>query len=257
MGHSAIYEGRVEHRRFVPVPHAFHYSMAQLYLDLDELPEVLDFGRLASARRAALLRFHDADYLPERATSLKRRAQEIVARETGMQLDGAVRLLTHVRTLGHVFNPVSFYYCHDRDDRLRAVVSEITNTPWKERHCYVVPHDDASGTLQSDFDKVFHVSPFMDMQQRYHWHFGVPGERLQVHMRNTTPEGPSFDATLDLERRVLDAPGLRRILVRYPLMTLQVVTAIHWQALRLWWKKVPFHSHPSKRSPTGEVEIPR
>lgn len=257
MVHSAIYEGRVQHRRFVPVPHAFQYSVAQLYLDLDELPEVLEFGRLASARRPALLRFRDTDYLPERVTTLKRRAQEVVAREIGLQLDGPVRLLTHVRTLGYVFNPVSFYYCHDGEDRLRAVVAEITNTPWKERHCYVVPYDEGSGRLQSEFDKAFHVSPFMDMQQRYHWRFGVPGERLHVHMRNTTTEGRSFDATLDLEKRALDASSLRRILARYPLMTLQVVTAIHWQALRLWWKKVPFHSHPSKRSPAGEVEIPR
>jgi DUF1365 family protein len=225
--------------------------MAMLLLDLDDLPAALDGRGLSSTRRIAPLWFRDRDYLPGRDRPLADAVRDLVAERTGHRPEGPVRLLTHVRTWGFVFNPASFYYCFDPSgDRVEAVVTEITNTPWKERHCYVVrPQEGSERGSWHELQKEFHVSPFMDMEQRYRWFFTPPADELLVHMENFEDSDRLFDATLRLSRRPLTNRGLARLLARYPLLTLRVVADIHWQALRLWLKRVPFHSHPSKRVP--------
>jgi len=246
---SAVYEGRVQHRRHAPRAHAFEYRMAQLYLDLDEVESALATRWLWSVDRPNIAEFRRSDYLGPHEKPLAETVRDRVAPELGHRPEGPIRLLTHLRYFGYVFNPVSFYYCFQRDGKtLEAVLAEITNTPWRERHSYVLPVRD--GTPHGDgwewgFDKAFHVSPFLPMDCQYRWRFNTPGEALRVHMQVAQAGGRAFDATLSMQRRPLDGPALARVLWRYPLMTTQVIGAIHWQALRLWLKRTPVHDHPS------------
>lgn len=246
---SAVYEGVVRHRRHVPHPHAFGYRMAQLYLDLDELDRVFDGRWLWSVGRRNLAEFRRSDYLGSGDTPLSESVRDCVSQAIGRRPAGPVRVLTHLRFGGFVFNPVTFYYCFEADgETLGCIVAEITNTPWRERHAYVLPVEQASrtaGGLQWSFDKRFHVSPFMPMDRRYAWRMSAPASHLRVHMDVLQGDTREFDATLLLHRRPLDARSLARLLWRYPLMTAQVVGAIHWQALRLWLKRNPVHTHPS------------
>ena len=260
--HSAIYHGWLRHRRFAPRPHAFRYPLFMMYLDLAELDTVFRGRWLWSARpRAlcALARFNRADHLGDPAVPLDQAVRELVQRETGRTPGGPIRLLTHLRYFGHCFNPVSFYYCFDAaGENVECVVAEVNNTPWGERHCYVLnqPVQSVPGKHQRhQSEKVFHVSPFMPMNLAYEWGFSQPGETLNVHMalheRPTAADANAarqkvFDATMQLEHAPVTGARLAGMLLRFPLMTVQVVTAIHWQALRLWLKRVPVHTHPAK-----------
>ncbi len=246
--HSAIFTGRLEHRRYEPVPHAFGYRVTLLWLDLAELDGVFRGRWLWSVRRPAPARFRRADYLGGDGAPLDVAVRDCVASQTGFRPAGPIRLLTQIRMLGFCFNPVSFYYCYDEQDvRVEAIVAEITNTPRKERHAYGL-RAGADQHLHFVLRKAFHVSPFLPMDMEYDWRFSVPGERLAVHMSNLRGGRRVFDATLTLRRREISGAALAATLVRQPAASFAVVSRIYWQALKLWTKRVPFHVHPDKRN---------
>ncbi|MBK8979105.1 MAG: DUF1365 domain-containing protein [Planctomycetes bacterium] len=250
--HSAVYVGRVRHRRHAPKPHHFGYSLFMLYLDLAELGEVFRRRWLWSVERRNLASFRRRDYLGDPAIPLDTAVRDRAEQALGRRPTGPVRMLTHLRYWGYGFNPVTFYYCFDAEGSgVDAVVAEITNTPWGERFSYVLDGRAAaagagSPVVRARFAKAFHVSPFFGMDHRYHWGFSTPGERLVVHMENHREGARMFDATLSLERRPLTGPRLAACLLRWPFMTGKVIAGIYWQAARLWWKRVGVHPHPRR-----------
>ncbi len=232
--HSALYHGWLDHRRLAPRRHAFRYRLFMAYLDLAEV------------------RFDRRDHFGDPALPLDEAVRALVAERTGQRPAGPIRLLTNLRWFGYVFNPVSFYYCFDAADRaVETVVAEVNNTPWGERHCYVLRQDmPGAERLCAQSVKAMHVSPFHPMGLRYDWQLHTPGDALGVHMalREADAAGaaPIFGATLALQRLPISGAALAGTLLRYPFMTAKVIAAIHWEALRLWLKRVPVHDHPAK-----------
>jgi DUF1365 family protein len=239
---SAIYEGRVTHVRRGPVRHQFSYPLHMFYVDLDEL--TLLGTPLFRVGRFGVLSFCRADYLGPAATPLKMAVLDRVESQIGIRPAGPVRVLTQVRNFGYVFNPVSIYYCFAADGRtLEAIVAEITNTPWKERHAYVLPA--RHGVVRSEFAKEFHVSPFFAMAQHYRWHLATPADTLSVAMVNEEAGRAVFSATLTLARRDFTAAALWRAALLQPLMAWRVHIGIYIQAYRLWRKHTPYFEHPA------------
>lgn len=254
---SCLYQGQVRHRRFAPRSHEFQYRLFLLYLDLDECNHVFDRFWLWSTRGFNLAWWKRSDHVGDPAVSLADTIRDRVYDATGSKPEGPVRLLSHPRFWGFTFNPVSFYYCFEEDkSTLHSIVCEVNNTPWGERHLYVLPACDNLGegsTLKFKRAKEFHVSPFMPMDIDYDWRFNVPTRALNVHMQNYRQGDKLFDATLTLKRKELTSRNLATALLRFPFVTAKVVIAIYYQALRLWLKRIPFHSHPGSSIQSNQV----
>lgn len=255
---SSVYSGLVTHVRRTPVEHSFRYRHVLFSLDLDELPRAFEGRWLWSHESVNVVSFRRSDYYGDARVPLDVAVRARVRDVLGRAPAGPISLLTQPRFLGYVFNPVSFYYCYAADGTtLEAILAEITNTPWGERHDYVLDARQArAGTVSARFAKAFHVSPFLDMNYEYDWRFGALDEHLSVHMANWAHGAADFEVRLELERRPFDAPSLARALMQCPGLSLRAAAAIYWQALRLKWKGAPFHAHPGTKRSATTLEAP-
>lgn len=251
-------EGTIRHRRKRPTQHEFTYSIGMLALDVDEWGTVTSISPFFSLERFNWLALRRKDYLDPDEPNLRKAVDQRVQEATGWLPDGPVQLITHPRYFGHIFNPVSFYLCYEqgqapeKGDIPKVILAQITNTPWKERHVYCLECQQPAGssdqwhTERFAFSKRFHVSPFNGMDQHYLWLFSFRGSELRIHMNVEQAQQKQFDATLVVQRTVLDRITLHRSLRRFPLETLKGVAGIYWNALNLKLKGAPFYTHPDK-----------
>lgn len=248
---SAIYEGTLAHKRLNGPDHGFAYPVYLHLLDLDEIDAIAQRLRWFGRNRWRPVAFYDRDHLGDHGATVKDNLRAFVEASGHAWPGGRVSLLTHCRVFGYVFNPVSFFHCHRPDGELALVVAEVNNT-FGDRHPYVLPvararvREGGAGGRRYEWleKKVMHVSPFYSLEGSYVWDMDVPGERSVTRVDVTRRGERLFTAALSLRRRELTDAAIRRVLLRYPLMTLKVIGAIHWEALKLWWKGAPFHSQP-------------
>lgn len=238
---SAIYTGLVAHRRLRPKVHSLRYRVFCLLLDLDELPDLS--LRWLGVERPGLLSFRAGDHGdggPLRPW-VERQMQG-----AGLVADGAITMLCYPRMLGYVFNPLTVYFCHDRNGRLAGIVYEVHNTHG-ERHAYVLPvTGDADGVVRHSCAKDFFVSPFMPMDCLYHFSITPPGPRVGVAIHEDDEEGLLLTASFSGVRQSLSDANLMRAALAHPLMTLKVTAGIHWEAIKLLAKGVRMHRRVPK-----------
>ena len=258
MTSSAIYEGWVAHRRLGAVPHSFRYPVFMLLFDLGELPGLLDSIPLWSARRAAPVRFRETDHLPGGEGPLAERARDLVQTRLGRRPSGPVRLLANPRYLGVGFNPVSFLFLEDDENKLDSVIAEVINTPWRERTEYVLDAQRAASErhVTGTFRKRMHVSPFQPMEQTYELSVTRPDERFDVVIRSLERDRPVFVAKMALRRREITRRRMLRLLLGYPPMTVAALARIYTNAMRLRLRGAQFHSHPDGSTDEQTVRIP-
>lgn len=253
-----FYQGWVQHTRTEPKHHEFRYAYFQIWLDVEQ-PQLIDnISRFWSSKKFNLVRFKRDNYLPD-TKSIKDRVTELIEQKTGKHFTGKVYLLSSLSYWGYSYSPVSFYFCYDENHTLMYILSEIHNTPWGERFTYV--HDVAHSLstdntslatnkpgdkLSFEFQKQFHVSPFMPMEIEYDWHFRIKDEKILISMNLQQNAKSIFNATLNLTGQTLSKPLANSVPLRYSLMCFKVLTAIYWNALVLWIKRIPFHSHPER-----------
>lgn len=247
---SSIFSGQVSHSRKTPLEHSFRYGVYMIYLDLGELDQVFAGRWFWSCKRWALARFRREQHFGDPQKSLDETVRDLVESRTECRPEGPIRLLTNLAYFGYCFNPISVYYCFDREDkRVVTIVAEVSNTPWGETHCYVLSDKMNLGdeeTRRFATGKELHVSPFMDMDVGYDWLLTEPGDDLVVRISNFVEKKRIFSATLNLQREEISGKSLAKVLTHYPLMTMKITLAIYWQALKLWIKGCPLYTHPGK-----------
>ncbi len=237
-----------------------------MYIDLSELDEILIKSRLWSRGWFSLARFRRSDYFGSEwdvdgvdagddVGHLDQCVRESVNNSLSFYPDGPIRLLTNLRYFGHIINPISCYYCFSKDNKLIALLIEVTNTPWGEKTHYVLDLRNYSPADEIEFKKEMHVSPFMPMRMMYRWHGRITSDSLQYSLANLPvtaetkgglQQSAVFRAGVNLNRVEITAASLNAVVLLYPFMTVKVAIGIYWQALRLAIKKVPFFSHPDR-----------
>jgi DUF1365 family protein len=244
MSGSALYVGRIRHRRTDDVEHAFAYPVWYALLDLDEIPELDRRLRLFSHNRLNLTGFDDRDHLRPERRPVREKLEAFLAERDIRPSGGPIRLLTHLRVVGTAFNPVAFFFCHRPDGGVDRVVAEVNNT-FGETHCYVLSGPGAGPVTRDELDKEFHVSPFQPVAGRYRFRITEPGPRLTAHIDVLRDDRRPFDATLTVNRLALSDRTLAATVARHPHIALRTLGLIHWQAVRLWLKRAPFFPKPA------------
>jgi DUF1365 family protein len=253
-GPSGLYDGVVGHARFRPKVHKLRYRIFMMLVDLDEAPALSRRLRLFGYNRAALIGLNDRDHLSGSRTPLKPQVEAELAR-AGLDLGGGpIRLLCMPRVLGFVFNPISVYYCHRPDGDLGAILYEVNNT-FGQRHSYLIPVEAASGPVVQSCDKVFHVSPFMDMDLRYHFRTAAPDDRASLVVDVDDAEGPMLVAVFQGRRAPLTDGAIAKAVLSHPLLCIAVLAAIHWEAVKLLLKGLRLK--PSPPAPQASVTVVR
>ena len=247
---SFIFRGTIRHRRFTPFDHFFTYPIFMIFVDLNTIKKTLKRSWLWNVDKPAMISFNRDDYHGAGEGELDLSVRKTIREQIGYEVKGPIRLLTHLRYFGYCFNPVSFYYCFNEDDsEVDVIMAEVTNTPWDERHSYVIHQKGQKGkidNLTADLKKKLHVSPFWGMDHEYEWLFSQPTKNLMVNMINYKDEERVFDATLNMKRIPFTLGNLLKQVARFPFITMLVVFRIHWQAFKLWLKKAPYFIHPDK-----------
>ncbi|WP_422363276.1 DUF1365 domain-containing protein [Pyruvatibacter mobilis] len=254
---ARLYFGRVMHARSRPRTHRFIYRVFSMLIDIDRVQEAGRRSRLFSIDRFNLFSFHRKDHGPRDGSSLRAHIVSLLT-EAGISEPRHIRLLCYPRILGYVFNPLSVYYCYDAQARLTTLVYQVHNT-FGDVHSYVAPVQapERDGRIvRQSRDKNLHVSPFVGMAATYDFALDDPAERIAIHIRESDENGPFLLATFDGEARPFTTRSLATAFVIYPLMTVKVMAAIHFEALRLWLKGVPFFRSPGKPPALASADGP-
>jgi DUF1365 family protein len=250
MSGNQIFLGKVRHRRFLPKVHQFNYATFMHYLDLSSLGTVFNSIPFCSYEKFNWLSFFRKNYAGDPAQTLDQSIRQHILEKTGKIVTGKIYLLTQLSCLGYCFNPISIFFIDNTEQQIEMLVLEVSNTPWGEKHRYILDNPTLikDNVYQFAFQKVLHVSPFMTMDFFYRFNIKKTHERMIIHMENLKDQVKYFDATLTLSSKPLDKTNTKLVLMKHPFMQFKVITGIYWQALKLWLKRIPFQTHPRKRS---------
>jgi len=237
---DAIYSGKIMHARFLPKKHRFSYNINLFWLDLNKLNETASKLSWFSTKKFAPIQFRRSDFLGDPKQVLQHSVLDKMSELAGKPLSGNIFLLSPLRTFGLYFSPVNLYYLQDTLGHYSHLLAEVSNTPWNEKHCYLVDLAE-----QKDSQKVFHVSPFNPIDMQYKWKIAQPAQKLTLSLA-CHQESKHFVANLNLSRQELNSRNLKRVVVKIPFMTIKTVVGIYWQALKLFIKGMPIYSHPAQ-----------
>ncbi|MBR0699182.1 DUF1365 domain-containing protein [Bradyrhizobium diazoefficiens] len=238
---AALYWGKVMHARWRPVQHRFTYRVMSLLIDLDRLGEADRQSRLFGVNRAAPFSFHERDHGDGSGAGLSEHARQLAADHSIDLSGGRVLLLCYPRVFGYVFNPLSVYFCYGASGNVALMIYEVRNT-FGEMHSYILPvqQDSAGPAIRQSQAKAFYVSPFMEMETYYRFSVSPPRQDVKVRILQSGAQGAMFAAAFCGRRRALTSRSLLAALFGLPFLTLKVIAAIHWEAMRLWLKGVPY-----------------